>query len=150
MPGRWEASQAFHKHFLPVTQRLLMCACHSRDGHELQLAVIQTCWLSGERVSGSLPSSGSPLSSSAPIPQCRPTTALRGRIALCLNGIQDSSCSRKYLHTLEALSLNYFTLGKQEAVDQQETLLQPPSSEHHVTPSGLCLLVQLQILLDPT
>lgn len=79
------------------------------------------------------------------------TTALRGRMAFYLKDIQaPSSFCRKHLQTLEASKS--FVPVRQEACDMKEnqTLLWPPSSEHHVMSSGLCLLVQVQVLTDPT
>ena len=150
MLRRWETSQAFHKHLPHVAQRLLTCVSHQRWAR-ITATVNQTHWFLGEHLNGGLSSSGSLPSVSASIPPCSPTTALRGNTALRLNGVQAPSCSRKHLRTLEALSLHHLALGRQEACDwaENQTLLQPPPSEHHVTPSGLCLLVQVQVLTDP-
>lgn len=140
MLRRWEASQAFHKHLLHGAPRLLMSVPHQRWAR-ITVAVSKTHWFLRECLNGGLSSSGSLPSVPAAIPLCNPTTALRGSLALCSNGIQAPSCSRKYPHTWEALSLNHLALESQNPWDwtQNQTFLHPPSPENHITPSGLCL-----------
>lgn len=111
MLRRWETSQAFHKH-LRIAPRLLMSVPCQRWAR-ITVIVSKTHWFLGECLNGGLSSSGSLPSVPASIPLCSPMTVLRGNLALCFNGIQAPSCSREYLQTWEALSLNHLALESQ-------------------------------------